>query len=273
MRRVISFVGSAAVFALGFATSSLCHAQTCEKGDWFCDPAAEPPPSTPPPPPEPEASPRERRERRPPPEFREREQFQLDQPVFPPPRFRRRPRFPRWGASVHVFGALLGDDSTISRDASMGGLGVGLRRFFLPELALEANLEFGFGTDYNGYERQEASLLFHAVGVLNPRSVVRAYVFGGFGFSGANVAVRPTDVTPVTSSYDDHYSYVGVDLGAGVEIRVTRHAAIHADILGFVRDRTDDDNRSRPEFIDPKTGRTTNSSGGALLRVGTQFYW
>lgn len=155
----------------------------------------------------------------------------------------------------------------------MGGVGIGLRHFFIPELALEANGEFAFGNDYNGYERQDASLLFHAVGVLNPRSVVRAYLFGGFGFSSASVRVTPTDVTPVTSKFNERYSYVGVDVGGGVEVRVMRHAAIFADLLGFVRDRTDNDDRSRPEFIDPKDGRTTNTSGGALLRVGSQFYW
>lgn len=155
----------------------------------------------------------------------------------------------------------------------MGGVGIGLRHFFIPELALEANGEFAFGNDYNGYERQDASLLFHAVGVLNPRSVVRAYLFGGFGFSSASVRVTPTDVTPVTSKYNERYSYVGVDVGGGVEVRVMRHAAIFVDLLGFVRDRTDNDDRSRPEFVDPKDGRTTNTSGGALLRVGSQFYW
>ncbi|MFZ5889901.1 MAG: hypothetical protein ACOY0T_02445 [Myxococcota bacterium] len=271
MRRLTSLIGSAAALALGFGFSSLAHAQSCAPGDWFCDPASEPAPPPAPTPPEPERAERDRDEPLPPPRFRERH-LELDQPDFRP-HPRRRHRFPRWGVSVHVFGALLGDDSTISRDASMGGLGIGIRRFFVPEFAFEANGEFGFGTDYNGYDRQESALLLHGVGVLNPRSVVRAYIFGGLGFSTARVHVTPTSVTPGTSTYDDRYNYVGLDLGGGVEIRVTRHAAIHADILGFVRDRTDDNGRSRAEFIDPKTGRTTNASGGALLRVGTQFYW
>lgn len=279
MRRIVFFVGSAAVSALGMAWPSLANAQTCAPGDWFCDPAAEeapPPPQTPP-----DSAPGQGRERGAPPDSQERERIVLEppepepefEPEPPPPRMRRRHRFPRWGASIHVFGALLGNDSKISDNASMGGVGIGLRHFFIPELALEANGEFAFGNDYNGYERQEGSLLFHAVGVLNPRSMVRAYLFGGLGFSSASVRVRPTDVTPVTSKYDERYSYVGVDLGGGVEVRVTRHAAIFVDLLGFVRDRTDNDDRSRPEFVDPKDGRTTNTSGGALLRVGSQFYW
>lgn len=155
----------------------------------------------------------------------------------------------------------------------MGGIGIGLRRFFMPEFALEANGEFAFGNDYNGYERQEGSLLFHAVGVLNPRGVVRAYLFGGLGFSTASVRVKPTDVTPVSSTHTERYNYVGLDVGGGVEVRVTRRAALFVDVLAFVRDRTDDDERSRPEFVDPKDGRTTNSSGAVLLRVGSQFYW
>jgi hypothetical protein len=33
-----------------------------------------------------------------------------------------------------------------------------------------------------------------------------------------------------------------------------------------------DDARSYPEFTEPETGRTTNSSGGGL-RGGITFYW
>jgi hypothetical protein len=275
MRRVMSLLCSAAALALGFSVSSLARAESCAPGDWFCDPAsapAPPPPSEPPPaePPEDEAprgdgsfrGPRDRR-------------LELDEPRFPPPRFRRRHPFPRWGASVHVFGALLGNGSGMSREASMGGLGLGLRHFFAPAFALDGNVEFGFGTDYNGFDRQETAFLLHAVGVLNPRSTVRAYILGGFGFSVAAVSGLPSSVNyaEYPSRYDNRYSYVGMDLGAGVEVRVTRHAAIHVDLLGFVRDRTDDGPNSRPEFMDVKTGRTTNTSGGALLRVGTQFYW
>ena len=72
---------------------------------------------------------------------------------------------------------------------------------------------------------------------------------------------------------DEHYSYFGSQLGIGVEGRITRHFAIGADLIGFLRWRTDRHAAQNPEFIDPVTGRTTNTSGGGLLRLGATFYW
>ena len=155
----------------------------------------------------------------------------------------------------------------------MGGLGVGLRYRLLPEFAVEGTLELGFGTDYNGYDRREAAGFLHAIGILNPRSPVRLYVFGGFGLSSAEVTQAAEDASPIWPSYERHYSYFGVDLGAGLEVSLSPRTAIHADILGFVRDRTDAGRHSAPEFVDPETGRTTNASGGGLVRVGALFYW
>ncbi|MGC4094246.1 MAG: hypothetical protein QM756_41325 [Polyangiaceae bacterium] len=271
----MSLISSAAALLLGSSLSSLAHAETCAPGDWFCDPASAPepaPPAPPPPPPPAEPAPELDEERAEPP------LLQLDEPELAPHHFGRRhrlrrPNFPRWGAGVHVFGALLGDDSAAGERASMGGLGFALRHFLTPGFALEGDFELGFGTDYSGYDRQESALLLHAIGILNPKSAVRAYLFGGVGFSAASVHIAPNSVTPVTPTYDARYSYVGLDAGAGVEVRLTKHASIHADLLGFLRNRMDNSEHSRPEFIDPKTGRSTNASGGGLLRVGTLFYW
>jgi len=44
-------------------------------------------------------------------------------------------------------------------------------------------------------------------------------------------------------------------------------------VVGFIRGRTDDAARYDPEFVDPDTGRTTNTSGGGLFRGGITFYW
>jgi opacity protein-like surface antigen len=202
----------------------------------------------------------------------------LEPEDFPPPPPRPRHRFDRWGFGVHAFGALLGSNRHMPSDASMGGLGLTLRYRAMPEFGFEATGEFGFGTDYNGHERDEAALLLNAVGFLNPRSPVRVYAIGGLGLSSAHVVYQTPVVFAASGASsvadgDDHFSYVGFDAGAGVEIELSPHSALHADLLGFVRDRTDSGRNSAPEFVDPATGRTTNSSGGGLLRVGAMFPW
>jgi hypothetical protein len=88
---------------------------------------------------------------------------------------------------------------------------------------------------------------------------------GGLGFSGA-------DVTHVDQT-SSRYGYMGFDVGGGVELRFWRHVAIDGDVLAFVRGRTDDSARLYPEFVDPRTGRSTNTSGGALFRAGMTYYF
>jgi hypothetical protein len=172
-----------------------------------------------------------------------------------------------------VFGALLGGDDEMASNAGMGGLGFTLRLRPLPELAIDGNIELAFGTDYNGYDRQEAAALFHAVGFLNPSSRLQAYVMGGFGLSAARVSVVDELTPPLYLSYEEDYSYFGVNLGVGAEFRVTRRTALHADVIGFVRDRTGSRRNSRPEFVNPRTHLATDTSGGGLIRIGALFYW
>jgi hypothetical protein len=73
--------------------------------------------------------------------------------------------------------------------------------------------------------------------------------------------------------YPQTYSYFGAQLGLGTEVRVSRRIAIGGDVVGFIRGRTDDKASYAPEFVDPNTGRATNTSGGGLVRVGATFYW
>jgi hypothetical protein len=272
MRSALALVSSAAALSVALA-ASVARAEECPEGDWFCEPSesAEPPPG---PAPgddaEPESLPPPHRVHRP---RGHRPHHVVFEPSPPPRRYGlRRPLHP-WGFDAHVFGALLGSGRNKSHDASMGGLGLGLRYRLLPEFAIEGSLELGFGTDYNGYDRREAAGFLHALGTLNPRGRVRAYVFGGFGLSTAEVTSGTADNSPLWPRYDRHYSYFGVDLGAGVEVGLSPRTAIKADLLGFIRDRTDRRRDSQPEFEDPETGRTTNASGGALIRVGALFSW
>jgi hypothetical protein len=178
-----------------------------------------------------------------------------------------------WGFGPHVFAAVLGDDQQMASDAGMGGIGFTLRFRPLPELAIDGSLELGFGTDYNGYDRRETAALFHAVGFLNPRSVAQVYLLGGFGLSGARVSVVDASTAPLYLEYEQQYNYFGVDVGLGVEFRVSKLTAMQVDLVGFVRERTGRDRNARREFVNPMTHAATDVSGGGLLRVGAMFYW
>jgi len=189
-----------------------------------------------------------------------------------PRRVRPGGRFRQLAFDVHVFGIIL-RDSDADPDAGMGGVGVGLRYRPLPHFALEGSLEFGLGTDYNGYDRREGALLASVVGFLNPESTVTVYALTGLGLGVADVTIDGGSGDLPVASYDESYRYFGMHLGGGVEVRVSRRTSVRAELLGFVRARTDDDREQRPEFVDPVTHRATNTSGGGIVRVGALFYF
>jgi len=188
-----------------------------------------------------------------------------------PPRPPQRRKRHEWAFDIHLLASFM-EGGDAHPDAGMGGLGFGLRFRPIPHFALDGTLELAFGNDYNGDERTETGFLANAVGFLNPRSSVQVFVLAGLGISAAEVTRDTRDELPFTR-IDEHYSYFGMQAGAGVEARLTRRAALRLDAIGFVRGRTDEDSRERPEFVDPDTGRATNTSGGALLRAGALFYW
>jgi opacity protein-like surface antigen len=190
----------------------------------------------------------------------------------PTPRVHRRRQYHEWGFNLHLEDALLGDKSAKASNAQMDGLGFGLRYRPLPPIAFEAGLDLLTGTDFNGFDRNEVALSVNTYVFFNPHDVVQVYVLGGLGISGADVTVTPRDGESF-QRHDEHYSYFGGQIGAGAEVRVSRRVAISGDIIGFVRGRTDDTSDSAPEFVDPDTHRSTNTSGGGLLRLGATFYW
>ncbi|MEO6600986.1 MAG: outer membrane beta-barrel protein, partial [Polyangiaceae bacterium] len=136
-----------------------------------------------------------------------------------------------------------------------------------------AGLDLLTGTDFQGYSRSEVGLLLNTLVFFNPHDLVQLYGLGGLGFSGATVTISPRSGETPFARHDEDYSYFGGQLGLGVEVRVTRRIALSGDIIGFIRGRTDDLSDHVPEFTDPSLHRTTNTSGGGLLRVGATFYW
>ena len=123
----------------------------------------------------------------------------------------------------------------------------------------------------------ETALLLNGMVFINPKNMVQVYALGGLGFSGASVnrknVTELADGSLIESEERVEYSYFGGQLGIGLEFRIAKRTALNVDVLGFVRGRTDERARTEPEFIDPETGRTTNTSGGGLLRGGITFYW
>ncbi len=190
----------------------------------------------------------------------------------PPPvyYYHPRPAWPRrneWGINLHLEGAMIG--SGVNHDAGMGGLGLGLRYKPIPAFGIEADLDFAGGRDYNGFRRNETAFTINGLVFLNPRSHVQVYLLAGFGWSGA----RAVDDTAGYDAATYNYGYFGGQAGGGLEFRVAKHFALNLDLRGFIRGRIDDQAQFQPEFRDPATGRTTNTSGGALITGGMTFYF
>jgi opacity protein-like surface antigen len=183
------------------------------------------------------------------------------------------------GINLRLEGVLMGNrDNTRAGDAGMGGFGLSFRYRPVPHFALDAGIDVFGGRDWNGFRRSETALLLSGIIFVNPYSPVQFYLLGGFGFSGAEVDYHATTATAAggTQTIDERreYSYFGAHFGPGLEFRVSRRVALNLDLIGFVRGRTDGRAVSEPEFVDPNNPeRTTNTSGGGLLRGGITFYW
>ena len=210
--------------------------------------AAPPPPPPEPPPPPP-----------PPPRQHVKHVYHYE-PAPPPRRFHS-----EWGINVHVQGASLGDRHERSPDAKMGGMGFALRARPWGHFAFDFGIDFVKGTDFKGYRREEVPFSVSALWFLNPRSKAQLYLLGGLNWSSAKVEL-PTGAV-------DQYGYFGAQGGGGLEIRFSRRIAMNLDFIGFIRGRTDQGARASPEFVDPQTGRQTNTSGGGLARLGLTAYW
>lgn len=212
--------------------------------------------------------------------------YMSEPPDAPPPYLYSRPHRtlvpPReWGLNVHAQGAMIGGGST--GNAGLAGGGVGLRFKPVRSFGIEANFDvLGGDRDYQGFKRNETAFSVNGLLFLNPRSRAQIYLLAGFGWSEAHVNCDNQDACGSTSS-DAHYDYFGGQVGAGLELRLTRVLAFNVDIRGFIRDRTDSLAQSQPEFQDPAncattgsstgTCRTTNTSGGGLLTGGMTLYF
>jgi hypothetical protein len=275
--RAVAVALPVAFAAAVLALPTVAHAQDkkdCEPGSWFCGetqpPAADNKDLQPLP--ENGAKPADKPSSPPPPVV-------VYQPPPPtvvvqareaPPAYyyvpRKAPRKKEWGLNLHLGGLMMGrgrDDN-----AGMAMVGLGLRFRPVPAAALQADLDFAGGRDYNGYRRNETAFTLNGLVFLNPRSRTQVYLLGGFGWSGA----RAVDDRNGYDAVEYNYGYFGVQGGAGLEFRLSKVVALNVDLRGMIRGRVDDHKRSAPEFTDGN-GRSTNTSGAGLLTGGLTFYW
>lgn len=285
-------------FALTLGASSVAAAQTCPPGSWFCadaqvqgsatvnvgggglqplpPPVAGPPPvvvvqpGAPPlvPGPAPLPPPVVVYQPAPPPVVMVQPRAAEYRPVYV-----RRYSLPyaqhEWGLNLRLDAAAMGSSSRYN-GGGMGGLGAGLRYKLSPYFGVEGGADFIFGQDYNGNSRNETAFTANGLLFLNPRSRAQVYLLGGIGWSVAHVS---QDSLYTNSTFDDTYHYFGGTFGVGLEYRASRSIAFNVDVRGFVRGRTDAEAKLYPEFRDPGTGQTTNTSGGALVTGGMTFYF
>jgi hypothetical protein len=193
---------------------------------------------------------------------------------YAPPRRSVYPGPPHeWGLNLHLQGAAIGHGS--SGDAGLGGAGLGLR--FKPSryFGIESDLDFLGGHGYVGDDRHETGLTFNGLLFLNPKSRAQLYLLAGFGWSWAHSVcdVGTGAACPGGQSVDANYTYFGGQIGAGLEVRLTRAVAFNVDLRGFVRSRTDQLAQVQPEFGPDGQGRTTNTSGGGLFTGGMTLYF
>lgn len=189
--------------------------------------------------------------------------LQTEEPAEPQERWKRLA-----GINVRLEGALM-DSGGRDANASMAGWGVSFRYRPAPVFALDTGLDFVSGTDWAGQNRDEVGLMVNAMLYLNPRDPFQLYFLGGLGLSSADV--EKSDAAGVKTKRE--YSYFGMDGGFGAELRLAERFAMNAELLGFIRGRTDANANSEPEFVNESTHQATNTSGGGLLRIGAIFYW
>lgn len=286
-----------------FATAALClslpaFAQNCPPGSWFCEDAQPPQPDVPQPAAPPAARPAERvapAEAPPPAAAQGPREAPPPTVVYqepPPPHviivspgYRRRPPpavvarpkpepwHPEWGLNFRVEGLALGKAPQAQDTGGMGGVGMALRFRPVPAFAFEGGVDLLAGSDYNGFARTELPITINGIIFVNPRSRVQLYLLGGMMFSHAEVQSNTSSplLTIGRNGYQASYDYFGGQGGMGLEFRLSKHVALDVDVLGFMRSRTD--SGQTPEFVDPLTGRWTNTSAGAIGRGGLTFWW
>lgn len=185
-----------------------------------------------------------------------------------------RHREPNWGApkvgiDLRINGAASFGANRYGYAYGMGGAGIGLRYRAMPHLGFEAGIDLLGGRDYNDNKRFEIAGTAGALVFFNPRSRAQLYMSGGLLLDHARASDSRSFALYNAATT---YNHVGGYAGLGLEIFLTRKLAIHLDGRGVVRQKIGGSS-PLPEFTDPATGRTTNTSGGFVGSAGLALYF
>jgi hypothetical protein len=155
----------------------------------------------------------------------------------------------------------------------MGGAGASFRWRPSPYFAFDLGGDIVGGSDYHGDDRVEFSGALSGILYFNPQHRVQVYGIGGLHLSHAEVERNSVMTDANWNTWEDQSegrNYFGGHGGLGIEFRISRHFGMFLDGLAIIRTRIDSD---EPEFHDPNTGESTNTSGAGLFRTGVNFWW
>ncbi|NLE88956.1 MAG: hypothetical protein GX607_21450 [Myxococcales bacterium] len=174
-------------------------------------------------------------------------------------------RLRHFGFNLRLSSRLQEHDQYTHPDAGMTGFGVGFRFIPVSFLTLEPGIDGFAGHDYYGRERTETTLSFNSIITLNPNDPIQVY--GLVGVFTTTAEVKGVDPGPLMRSNPGRYSYVGAQIGAGIELRVDPALGFHADILGYTRQRNE-----LPQYGE-STADLRRDGGGGMVRAGMSLYF
>lgn len=169
-----------------------------------------------------------------------------------------------WGVQVR-FDLPLIDDGDSPAHPFMAGAGLGFVYLPLDHIGLELAVDSAFGRDALDARRRELGVSGALLAFFDTHPRLRAFLSMGLFHSWAEV--EPP------ASYERHYRYFGALLGLGAELTLRPLTSAFVRFDGFMRGRVDAGAGSEPEFVHSATGETSNSSAGALLRIGAARYF
>lgn len=175
---------------------------------------------------------------------------------------------------IGVFGSGMGFGHARGEGgAGMGGLGGTMRFRYHPYFATELTAAFYAGRDYNGDTRTEVPVTLNELIYFNPQNRLQVYGLLGLGMSWAGVQYEGT--TSHLGRDTGSYTYLGGQVGLGLEWQLTRNFSLFTDVRGFLRTRVDPEIQSNPEFSRSVGGatQTTNTSMGLSGQLGAAFYF
>lgn len=149
---------------------------------------------------------------------------------------------------------------------SVGGGAAAFRIRPSEYVAIDLGIGVYGGPDYQSLDRWEMPVTADLLVFFNPDDPLQVYGLVGVGASYA----EQTGWDGGSLTYRQ-LSYLGGELGLGLEWRIARHFALNFDVRAFLREQVG----PAVEFTEIRGGRveSTNTSGGVTGNLGMTFYF